>query len=306
MNAKKFGRVAVLMGGTSSERNISLESGQCVLDALLRLGVDAYSIDVDERVAEVLYKEKPDRAFIVLHGTNGEDGVVQSLLDCLQIPYASTGAAASLLTMNKVYCKSLLRAYGIPVQSDIYLHSDMDCSKIIDSCSYPLCVKPIDNGSSYGVSKVEDKFALEDAIKLAGKFSSEIMLEPWVDGREFAVPVLDGRALPVVEIVTPEGEFYDYAAKYEKDTTQFLCPAPLNAVDTSLIQGLAEKAFSVTGCRYWARVDFLQDKSGNFYCLEVNTIPGMTSHSLVPMSAKEIGCSFDQLVWKILALSYEE
>jgi len=289
---KKFGKVAVLMGGLSSEREISIESGMCVLNSMLKSGIDAYKVDVDIDIAERLSIDKPDLCFIILHGTNGEDGVIQSVLDVLHIKYVSSNASSSALTMNKRFCKSFLRSINIPVQSDLQIREEY---------VYPICVKPVDSGSSCGVSLVKNENELNDAITKARKYSSEIMFEPWVvDAREFAVGVLGDCVLPVVEIKVKNSEFYDYDAKYLSSSTEFVCPAEISEDDRRMLMEYSLKAFKETGCSCWGRVDFLQDKNGYFYCLEINTIPGMTTHSLVPMAAAAVGISFDELIIKIL------
>lgn len=292
---QKFGKVAVLMGGTSCEREVSLMSGQNVLAALLRKGIDAYAIDVGENIIEQLQANRPDRAFIALHGTNGEDGVIQGILEELNIPYPGSGVAASALTMDKYRTKLVWQSFGLPVLPSTLLNNTDDLN-----FDLPLCVKPTDSGSSYGVTKITDISQLSEAYEFAKQYGSEVMVEPWIDGREFDVGILGDDALPVVEIIPQEQSFYDYEAKYFSDKTGYKCPCNLTKEEQQQIQNIALQAFQTTGCRDWARVEFIQNKTGKFWLLEINTITGLTTHSVVPMAAKQIGIDFDELIVKVL------
>jgi D-alanine-D-alanine ligase len=297
---QKFGKVAVLMGGTSCEREISLMSGQNVLEALLRRGIDAYAIDVGENIIEQLQAQKPDRAFIVLHGKNGEDGVIQGILEKLNIPYPGSGVTASALTMDKYRTKLVCQGQGLPVLPSILLN---ETNLSITQFDLPICVKPTDSGSSYGVTKITDISQLPKAYELAKQYGSEVMVEPWIEGREFDVGILGNEALPVVEIIAPKDTFYDYQAKYFSDQTGYKCPCDLAEEEQQRIQNIALQAFHATSCCDWARVEFIQDKNGKFWLLEINTITGLTTHSVVPMAAKHIGIDFDELIVKVLAFS---
>ncbi|MCK4869643.1 MAG: D-alanine--D-alanine ligase [Gammaproteobacteria bacterium] len=300
--AKDFGEVAVLMGGDSAEREVSLVSGKCALDALLRKGVHAYAIDVDKTVVDQLLARRPDRVFIALHGTKGEDGVIQGLLEVMDIPYASSDVASSSLTMHKLRSNLFWKGIGLPVIPTKVISKDDSLAALNKNFSFPVCVKPACSGSSCGISKVETVDEIPAAYAYAKKFSEEVMLEPWIEGREFSVGILGDEALPVIEITTSAG-FYDYNAKYKNDNTGYLCPCDLDLSVQKKMQEIALAAFHTAGCRYWGRVDFLQDANGKIWLLEVNTIPGLTSHSLVPKAAEHVGINFDELIWKILAFT---
>jgi len=288
------------MGGISCEREISLMSGQNVLDALLRKKINAYPIDVGADIIEQLQTTKPDRAFIALHGINGEDGVIQSILEILNIPYATSGVAACALTIDK-YCSNVYwKSLGLPVLSSMILHGNDDFAEIVKKFGFPLCVKPVNNGSACGVTKITDISQLPQAYEFAKQYDFKIMVQPWIEGREFTIGILGEQVLPIVEIVTPEGEFYDYDAKYFKQNTGHLCPCDLSKTQQQEMQNIALKAFQTAECRYWGRVDFMQDRLGKPWLLEVNTIPGMTIHSNFPIAAKQIGIDFDELIVKIL------
>lgn len=304
---QKFERVAVLMGGTSCERAVSLMSGQNVLDALLRNGVDAYAIDVDKNIIKKLQSNKPDRVFIALHGTNGEDGVIQGVLEMLNIPYSGSGIAASALTMDKYRCGLFWQSLGLPVLPSAILNEDggLDPRVRGDDKYDNWCVKPIDGGSSVGVSRVTDIAQLAEAYNLAKQHGSQVMIQPWIVGREFTVGILGAEALPVIEIVAPQNCFYDYEAKYFSDKTGYIIPCNLTVQEQNKLQDLAMQAFISSGCRHWGRIDFMRDKQGQFWLLEANTVPGLTSHSLVPMAAKHIGISFDELIIKVLGFTIE-
>lgn len=301
-----FGRVAVLMGGTSCEREVSLMSGQNVLEALQRKGVDAYPIDLGQNIIEQLQINRPDRVFIALHGPNGEDGIIQSVLEVLDIPYCSSGVIASTLTMDKYKSKLFWKSLELPILPLMILNEKDDFAKIVKQFDFPLCVKPTDSGSSLGISKITSVAQLPKAYKLAKQYGSQVMVEPWIEGREFDVCILGSKALPIVEIVPPKGSFYDYEAKYFSDKTKYICPCNLSAEEQKQLQIMALKAFQSSDCRYWSRVEFMQDKNGKFWLLEINTIPGLTLHSIVPLAAKQAGINFDDLIYKILGFTLKK
>ncbi|MCK4607983.1 MAG: D-alanine--D-alanine ligase [Gammaproteobacteria bacterium] len=307
-SVKHFGRVAVLMGGNSCEREISLLSGANVLSSLQKSGVDAYALDVKDDVILQLQNNQPDLAFIALHGTGGEDGVIQSLLELLKIPYTCSEVAACALTMDKYHCNLFWDEIGLPVLSAAIVHNADELVEKAQQFSLPLCVKPVSSGSSCGISKVSKLGELQDAFALAQQYGSTVMLQPWVEGGvDFSVSILDNYVLPVIEIATPETEFYDYEAKYLKETTGYICPANLSAIETERLQQIALQAFNSTECRYFARVDFIRDQQNKFWILELNTIPGMTEHSLFPIATnKQSDLGFDQALLTILELALKD
>ena len=286
-----IGRVAVLAGGRSAERAVSLKSGRAVHDALRSIGVLAELVDPSEHKVEVL--RGFDVCFIALHGRGGEDGVIQGVLEHLGVPYTGSGVMASAIGMDKVKTKMIWRAAGLSTP-DFYV-----AGQPMTELSFPLMVKPAHEGSSIGMRKVDDAEQLADAIAEAEKFDTEVLVEQWIQGAEFTVAILNGEALPAIRLETPN-RFYDYEAKYEANTTRYLCPCGLDAEQEKALQALALEAFNQIGCRGWGRVDVMQDEQGRFYLLEVNTVPGMTDHSLVPMAAKAAGRDFPQLVAEIL------
>lgn len=286
-----LGRVAVLAGGRSAERAVSLKSGHAVHDALRSLGVLAELVDPSEHKVEVL--RGFDVCFIALHGRGGEDGVIQGVLEHLGVPYTGSGVMASAIGMDKVKTKMIWRAAGLSTP-DFYV-----AGQPMTELSFPLMVKPAHEGSSIGMRKVDNAEQLADAIAEAEKFDAEVLVEQWIHGAEFTVAILNGEALPAIRLETPN-RFYDYEAKYEANTTRYLCPCGLDAEQEKALQALALEAFNQVGCRGWGRVDVMQDEQGKFYLLEVNTVPGMTDHSLVPMAAKAAGRDFPQLVAEIL------
>lgn len=301
-SAEDFGKVVVLMGGFSAEREISLVSGKNVLEALIRSGVNAVGLDVQHDVVEKLKTMKPDRAFIALHGPGGEDGSIQGLLEYLQIPYTGTGVTGSAVTIDKPLTKLVWESTGIPT-STFRIVRDLEAAiTVMEELGFPLCIKPTNDGSSVGVTKVVDPEQLPAAFNKAASFGSRVMIEPWIEGNEFTVGILGNNALPVIEIQTPH-TFYDFDAKYNEDTTKYICPSLLSPERESELQELAFRAFQVVGCSGWGRVDLMEDHLGNFWFLEINTIPGMTDHSLVPKAAKVLGMSFDQVVMEVLAHS---
>ena len=296
-----FGKVAVLMGGWSAEREISLRSGAAVLDALRHQGVNAVGVDVQRpQVVAALSAGGFDRAFNILHGPGGEDGVIQGLLETLQIPYTGSGVLASALAMDKLRCKELLEGSGIPTPPWMVLEADTAPGLVEATLGLPVMVKPALEGSSIGMSKVSEADDMPAAYKAAAAYAGEVLAERWIGGREYTVAILGEEALPVIALETPR-EFYDYAAKYEADDTRYLCPCGLSAEEEQRLQRLALAAFEAVGASGWGRVDILADTDGTPYVIELNTVPGMTDHSLVPMAAKAAGIGFDELVVRILA-----
>ena len=305
MNLKQE-KIAVLLGGTSAEREVSLNSGKAVLEALLNQGYDAHSIDPKEYNVANLKKDGFHRVFNILHGRGGEDGTMQGLLEQIGLPYTGCGVMASALTMDKMRTKMLWKAFGLPV-ADMEVvtretFSDLDPQAVVDKLGLPLMVKPSLEGSSVGLTKVKAVDELKSAVEYALKFDNTILIEEWLAGDELTVPVLDSQVLPAIRIV-PEGEFYDYNAKYISDNTQYFCPAGLAAEREQELAILVKRAYDAVGCRGWSRIDVMCDVKGDFRLVEVNTNPGMTSHSLFPKSAASVGISFEQLVVKILELS---
>ena len=305
MNLKQE-KIAVLLGGTSAEREVSLNSGKAVLEALLSQGYDAHPIDPKEYNVVNLKKDGFHRVFNILHGRGGEDGTMQGLLEQIGLPYTGCGVMASALTMDKMRTKMLWKAFGLPV-ADMEVvtretFADLDPQAIVDKLGLPLMVKPSLEGSSVGLTKVKEVDELKSAVEYALRFDNTILVEEWLDGDELTVPVLDSQVLPAIRIV-PEGEFYDYNAKYISDNTQYFCPAGLTSEREQALALLVKRAYDAVGCRGWSRIDVMCDSKGNFRLVEVNTNPGMTSHSLFPKSAASVGISFEQLVVKILELS---
>ncbi|VAX08770.1 D-alanine--D-alanine ligase [hydrothermal vent metagenome] len=298
VSAADFGKVAVLMGGQSAERAVSLCSGQAVLNALQGKGVDAHAMDVDAEVLGKLGVENYDRAFIALHGRGGEDGVIQGALETLGLPYTGSGVSGSALGMDKYRCKLLWLGMGLATADFVMLRNEADLDRAA-ALGFPLMVKPSREGSSLGMARVEGRGELRQAWQDAASFDAEVMAERWLAGAEFTVAILGDEALPVIRLETPNA-FYDYAAKYEADSTSYLCPCGLDEAQELELKALALQAFRSVGACGWGRVDLMQDESGRFLLLEVNTVPGMTDHSLVPMAAQAHGIDFDALVWQIL------
>ncbi|WP_150303202.1 D-alanine--D-alanine ligase [Pseudomonas saliphila] len=296
----QFGKVAVLYGGTSAERKVSLKSGAAVLDALRGAGIDAYGIDAGDDLAQRLITDRPDRVFIALHGRGGEDGSLQGLLESLKLPYTGSGVMASALGMDKLRTKLVWRSLELPTPNHALLRDRSDCPSIIESLGTPLIVKPVHEGSSIGMAKVSNLAELEQACDDARAYDDQTLVEQWISGAEFTVAILDGRALPAIRLSTPH-TFYDYDAKYLANDTLYQCPCGLPAEKEAELAELCLQAFHAVGCRGWGRVDVMQDETGRFYLLEVNTVPGMTDHSLVPMAAAAAGMTFTDLVLAILA-----
>lgn len=294
-----FGRVAVLFGGKSAEREVSLKSGAAVLQALQAAGVDAFGIDVGDDLLQRLDRERIDRAFIVLHGRGGEDGSMQGLLECAGIPYTGSGILASALAMDKLRTKQVWQSLGLPTPRHAALASVEDCHAAAAALGFPLMVKPAHEGSSIGMAKVDDVEALVAAWREASCFDSQVLVEQWIQGPEFTIAVLRGEVLPPIGLGTPHS-FYDYDAKYLASDTQYRIPCGLDPVREQQLKELSARACEAVGVRGWARVDVMQDANGDFWLLEVNTVPGMTDHSLVPMAARAAGLDFQQLVLSIL------
>ena len=301
-------KIAVLLGGTSAEREVSLNSGTAVLNALRKQGYDAHPIDPKTFPVATLKEQGFDRVFNILHGRGGEDGTMQGLLEQIGIPYTGCGVMASALTMDKMRTKMLWKAFGLPVAEmeivTVENRATLNPEVVVKKLGLPLMVKPSLEGSSVGLTKVKTMEELESAVDFALKFDRTVLIEEWLAGDEFTVPVLDGEVLPSIKIV-PEGEFYDYDAKYISDNTQYFCPAGLSDAREQELRRLVKQAYDVVGCRGWSRIDVMADAEGKFCLVEVNTNPGMTSHSLFPKSAATVGYSFEQLVEKILELSAE-
>ena len=296
----EFGRVAVLLGGSSGEREVSINSGTGVLAALKRQGVDAHAFDPAERKLDELAAF--DRAFIALHGRHGEDGTIQGALELMRIPYTGSGVLASAVGMDKWRTKLLWRAVGLPIPEFAMLDEQSDFPGVARQLGMPLFIKPACEGSSIGVSKVHGASELRAAFDEAIKHDSLVLAEKAILGGEYTVAILGDEALPIVKI-EPTTDFYDYEAKYLRDDTQYRCPCGLPEAREGEIRSQALVAFRALGCRGWGRVDFLMDEAGNAYFLEVNTSPGMTSHSLVPMAARQAGISYDELVVRVLSLA---
>ncbi len=298
-----FGKVAVLMGGWSAERAVSLKSGAAVLAGLQGAGVDAHGIDVGRDICEVLKDGRFARAFVILHGRGGEDGVIQGVLETLELPYTGTGVLGSALAMDKARSKRLWSGMGLPTPEYILI-KDEDDLDTAGALGFPLMVKPVHEGSSIGISRVEDAAALQRGWVMARQFDSEVLAERWVKGKEYTVTILDGQALPVIRLETPH-EIYDYAAKYEVDSTGYFIPSGLSEAAEKGLQELALRAFRAVNGAGWGRVDIMVDEQDQPWLMEANTVPGMTDHSLVPMAAKAAGMDFSELVWRILSSTLE-
>lgn len=297
-----FGKVAVLMGGKSGEREISLRSGQAVYQALLESNVDAHMIDVDTNIFEMLRAQKFDRAFIALHGCGGEDGTLQGGLEVIEMPYTGSGVMACSICMDKLMTKRVWKSEEIKSPEFVEVNEDTTFDDVNAVLNIPFIVKPSLEGSSLGIHKVENANQFQNAVADAKKFKGALMAEKWIDGKEYTVAILHDMALPVIRLETPR-TFYDYKAKYESESTQYIIPCGLeNAVETELKQQ-ALRAFKATGAYGWGRVDVMMDENGTSWFLEVNTVPGMTDHSLVPMAAGNKGIDFKQLVVEILSTS---
>lgn len=302
-------KVAVLLGGTSAEREVSLLSGQAVLAGLKEAGIDAYGVDTKDFPVTQLKEQGFDKVFIALHGRGGEDGTLQGVLEFLQLPYTGRGVMASALTMDKLRTKLVWQALGLPISPYVALNrqqfetlSPEELVACVAKLGLPLIVKPSHEGSSVGMSKVDHASELQKALVEAFQHDSDVLIEKWLSGPEFTVAILGDEVLPSIRI-QPPGVFYDYDAKYLSDKTQYFCPSGLSDESEQQLAALALQAYHALDCSGWGRVDVMQDRDGHFYLLEVNTSPGMTSHSLVPMAARQYGLSFSQLVARILMLA---
>ena len=298
-----FGKVAVFLGGKSAEREVSLKSGGMVLNALRSRGVDALPFDPAERGLDALIGERFERAFIVLHGRFGEDGTVQGVLEWLGIPYTGSGVLASALAMDKLRAKLLWHAEGLPTPPYAVLTKDSDLRTVARKLGVPLMVKPASEGSSIGMSKVRSAAGLDEAYALAANYDHVVIAEKFIDGTELTAGILGDQVLPLIKIETPR-DFYDYQAKYIADDTRYIVPCGLSAARERDMQALCLKAFRALGCRGWGRVDLMLNRQGRPFVLEVNTVPGMTDHSLVPKAARAVGMSYEDLCLRILEAAH--
>ncbi|MBK1693662.1 D-alanine--D-alanine ligase [Chromatium weissei] len=300
--SQSFGKVAVLLGGQAAEREISLKSGQAVLAALLRQGVDAHSLDPDATVLEQLRSGGYDRAFIILHGRGGEDGQIQGALETIGLPYTGSGVLGSALGMDKYRCKLAWMGAGLPTAASVLLHGTQPNLAAAAALGFPLMIKPVHEGSSIGMARVETVAELHQAWTTAAQYDDLVLAEQWIDGAEYTCAILDREALPLIRLETPHA-FYDFNAKYQANSTRYHCPCGLAAATEVELQQLALAAFTAAGASGWGRVDFMVNAAGQPFLLEINTVPGMTDHSLVPMAARAAGIEFDALVKRILATS---
>lgn len=303
MSAIDFGKVAVLLGGKSAEREVSLKSGTMVLAALRSRGVDAHPFDPAERGLDALMDERFHRVFIVLHGRFGEDGTLQGALEWLGIPYTGSGVLASALAMDKLRSKLLWQAVGLPTPPCELLHAGADLGAVAARLGVPIMVKPVNEGSSVGMSKVREAGGLDEAFALAVNYDPMVMAEKFVEGPELTVGILADETLPIIKLETPR-DFYDYQAKYISDDTRYIIPCGLPQARERELQALCLEAFRALGCSGWGRVDLMLDAEGAPYLLEVNTAPGMTDHSLVPMAARAAGMSYEDLCLRILEAAH--
>lgn len=302
IDVKSFGKVAVLMGGTAAEREVSLKSGQAVLKALVSQGVDAQGIDVVSVDQLLDIAKHYDRVFNVVHGRWGEDGGIQAVLQALDVPYTGSEQAASALTMDKLRTKWLWQGAGISTPEFVRVSKYQPFNAEQFSLPFPVIVKPSHEGSSIGMRKVDSLDDLIEAVEYAQEFDDEVLIERWITGREFTCSILDGEALPLIELRTSHS-FYDYDAKYLANDTQYICPTDLPEAQEKSIQQLCLQAFDVAGARDWGRVDLMMDETSQVWLIELNTVPGMTDHSLVPMAAQAKGIGFEELVIRLLALT---
>jgi D-alanine-D-alanine ligase len=301
---KQFGRVAVVMGGNSAEREVSLNSGSNVLAALKARGVDAHAVDGVPALLDALRAGHFARVFNILHGRGGEDGVLQGALESLGVPYTGSGVLGSALSMDKIRTKQIWQALGLPTPRYLRYVADTPIEQAIQALGLPVIVKPSHEGSSVGITKVRSTADLPAAVELASRYDGELLVEQLIEGEEFTVGILDNQALPSIRIVA-KGGFYDYHAKYVSDDTQYICPGADGGLEADL-RALSLRAFDSAGCSGWGRVDIMRDATGNNWLLEVNTTPGMTSHSLVPKAASAVGIGFEDLCWRILQTSCAE
>lgn len=301
-SVNNFGKVAVLMGGWAAERGVSLKSGQAVLEGLLDQGVDAHKVDADRNVIDVLRNEKYDHVFNILHGRGGEDGEIQGILEISQIPYTGCGVMASAISMDKLMTKRLWSGANLPTPAFEILTAQSDFNNVVEELDLPLIVKPAQEGSSIGMTKVTKAEQLKPAYEKAAEFDDVVFAEQWVTGKEFTVAILGDQVLPPIQIVA-NTDFYDFDAKYESNETEYHCPCDLDSEKEAALKLLSQEAFQILGGSGWGRVDLMQDSDEKFWLIEVNTTPGMTDHSLVPMAAKQHGLSFPELTVEILKTS---
>jgi len=298
-NRKRFGKIGVLAGGPSNEREISLKSGKAVHEALIGEGCDAILLDIKDDICDIIFRNAVDTAFIALHGRFGEDGTVQRMLEEMDVPYTGSGVEASRLALDKIASKDVFRKHGIPVPGYAVLENGGTGVKSVRSMKWPVVVKPQFEGSSIGLSIARDEESFIKAAKKAFRYGDKILVEEYIDGRELTVGILGDKALPVIEIVSRCG-VYDYEAKYEDQATKYLVPAPIDENAARIAGELGERSHRALGCRSFSRVDMMLDKSGGLFVLEVNTIPGMTSRSLLPKAAGASGVSFGKLCVRLL------
>ena len=301
---EKYGRVGVLYGGTSAEREISLLSGQAVIAALRNSGVEVVAIDVSDDLLQRLPEHKLDRALIMLHGPGGEDGSLQGALQFYGLPYTGSGVLASALAMDKLHSKQFWQGVGVPTAKFAVLDEATNWQETLNDMGGVVMVKPSHEGSSLGMTRADSPEALKQAWQAAVRLDSSVIAEQWIAGAEYTVAMLDGEVLPAIKLET-DHDFYDYDAKYLADDTRYMCPCGLSADEEVSLRALSKKAFDSLGCTGWGRVDVMVNAEGEYLLLEVNTVPGMTGHSLVPMAATAAGYSFDQLVLKVLDTSFE-
>ena len=298
----RFGKVAVMFGGSSAEREVSLNSGQAVLSALQEQGIDAHAFDPKDQPLSDLVSQRFDRVFIVLHGRGGEDGAMQGALELLNIPYTGSGVLGAALSMDKIKTKQVWNALGLPTANYEIINArsaTIDCEDVLSRLGGIAMVKPANEGSSIGMAKVRTAQELERAINDAVTYDSDVLLEQWIDGEEYTVAIIGDKALPAIRMTTPH-DFYDYDAKYQSNSTQYHCPCGLSQEDEKVLGEIALSAFNAVNAKGWGRVDFMRGQDGQWYLLEVNTVPGMTQTSLVPKAAKQAGSTFEQLVHDIL------
>ncbi|KPD21320.1 D-alanine--D-alanine ligase [Idiomarina abyssalis] len=308
MNAETFGKVAVMLGGSSAERDVSLKSGMAVLKGLVAKGIDAHAFDPAAHSLQELVDDGYGRVFIALHGRGGEDGAMQGALQVLGIPYTGSDVLGCALGMDKVRCKQIWHALGLPTASWRVITQDeieqVNAEALLLELGGRVIVKPAREGSSIGMSSADSAPRLAAALKHAAQFDDDILVEQWIEGPEYTIGLLDGNALPVIRLQTPH-EFYDFEAKYQANDTQYHCPAGLSDEDEAKLRSLAERAFSAIGASGWGRIDVMRNGNGEWFLLEANTVPGMTEKSLVPMAARAAGLSFNDLVERILAQTLE-
>lgn len=295
----RFEHVAVFMGGWSAEREVSLHSGKAVYEALKAQNINVTALDIDRNILATMQQKDFSHVFIMLHGRGGEDGVIQGLLDVLQIPYTGTGVLGSALAMDKLRCKQLWKGVGLATPEFFVLQSEQDCEQALNVLGLPLMIKPVLEGSSIGISKVSHAHEMLAAWQLAKQCGGTVMAEKFIAGQEYTAAIVAGEVLPFIRLKT-QHDFYDYQAKYISNDTQYICPCGLSDAEESRLAEVMLRAFSTLMCEDWGRVDFMLDADGNYWLIEVNTVPGMTDHSLVPMAASQAGMSFEVLTLKIL------